>query len=171
MSMGERLARATNALYERMRDPAAFRVTRETAVPGMLDSLRGHKYGLVVTFRRDGTPVPSAVWMAVAEDGRLYFETPANSWKVKRIRRDHRVVVAPSNIRGRPTGSARLGAARILPREEWSRAETTLASAFGLGRRLYQRLFPMADHVRAYVEVVAVSPASPAPAAETRRST
>lgn len=168
MSVGGRLAGAMDALYGRMRDPAAFRVTRETAVPGTLDSLRGHKYGLVVTFRRDGTAVPSVVWMAVAEDGHLYFETAADSWKVKRIRRDQRVVVAPSNIRGRPTGAPRLGEARILPREEWARAETTLARAFGAGRRLYQRLFPMADHVRTYVEVVA---ASPAPAAETRRST
>jgi PPOX class probable F420-dependent enzyme len=153
MGPGERLAGAMNRLYDRMRDPAAFRVRAEDAITGSLDPLRGHKYGLVISFRRNGEAVPSPVWMAVDAGGRMYFETASNTGKVKRIRRDSRVLVAPSNVRGKPLGPVVAGTARVLPREEWEHAETTLAGAFGVGRKLYEGVFRMPEDLRTYVEV------------------
>src|SRR5690349_8121013 len=108
-----------NRLYDRMRDPAAFRVRAEDATTGSLDPLRGHKYGLVISFRRNGDGVPSPVWMAVDAGGRMYFGTASDTGKVKRIRRDGRVLVAPSNVRGKPLGPVVAATARVLPREEW----------------------------------------------------
>lgn len=60
-----------------MRDPASFRIQAEDAVSGSLDSLRGHKYGVLVSFRRTGEPVPSPVWMAVDSQGRAYVQPAA----------------------------------------------------------------------------------------------
>jgi PPOX class probable F420-dependent enzyme len=155
--LGERLAYGMDRVYDRMRDPSVFRITRADAVEGPLESLRGHKYGLVVTFRRSGAPVPSPVWMAVDEVGRVYVQTGAKSGKVKRLRHDPTALIAASNVRGRPQGPLLLATARVLPREEWPHAEATLAAAFGLGRKLYERIFPMGESVVAYVEVTAPS--------------
>lgn len=153
MGLGERLAGAMNSLYDRMRDPAAFRLRPEDAATGSLDGLRGHKYGLVVTFRRSGEGVPSPVWMAVDAGGRMYFETASDTGKIKRIKREGRVLVAPSNARGKPLGPAVLATARVVPREEWDHAEATLAGAFGAGRKLYEAVFRMPEDLRTYVEV------------------
>jgi uncharacterized protein len=153
VGLGDRVTSALDALYDRMRDPAAFALRPEDATTGSLDPLRGHKYGVVVSFRRDGSPVPSPVWLAVDAEGRAYFETGANSAKVKRIRRDGRVLVAASNVRGKPRGPVLLGAGRVLPKEEWPHAEATLAAAFGIGRRVYRSAFPTPEHLEAYVEI------------------
>jgi hypothetical protein len=140
-------------LYNRMRDPAAYRIRAEDAVSGSLDLLRGHKYGVLVSFRRTGVPVPSPIWMAVDSQGRAYVQTGRRSGKIKRIRNDSRVLMAASNVRGKPKGPVLSGTARILPMEEWAHAESTLASAFGLDRRLYLRVFHMSDDVLAYLEI------------------
>ena len=43
--------------------------------------------------------------------------------KVKRIRNDDRALLAPSNVRGKPTGPAVGSTARELPESEWPHAE------------------------------------------------
>jgi PPOX class probable F420-dependent enzyme len=154
LSWGDRWAHAMNSFYDRLRDPAAFRVAAGDATTGSFDALRDHKYGLVVTFRQNGQAVPSPVWMAVDEKGRMFFVTEADSAKVKRILRNADVLVAASNARGRPKGPVLRGSARLLARDEWEHAEATLASAFGIGRKVYERAFPMGSEKKAYVEVV-----------------
>jgi PPOX class probable F420-dependent enzyme len=59
----------------------------------------------ITTFRRDGTPVSVPVWCA-ADHGALLVFSAADSWKVKRIRRDAHVRLAPCSTRGRPRGPA-----------------------------------------------------------------
>lgn len=145
-------------MYDRMRHPATFGIRPEDAVTGTFDGLRGNKYALLVTFRRSGEPVPSPVWFAVDAGGRLYVQTGKATGKVKRIGNDPRVLACPSTVRGRPRGPVVAGRARVLPKEEWSHAEATMAAAYGLGRRLYTRFFPMSDEVQAYLEVVPADP-------------
>ena len=154
MDLGARISAATNRLYDRLRASAAFEVTEELAVDGALGSLRGHKFGSVVTFRGDGRAVPSPVWMAVDDQGRVYFETGAQSWKVKRIHNNPSVLVAASTFRGRPTGPVFRGRAQILPFDEWPHAESTLAHAFGLDRKLYRRIYGVSPEGTAYIEIV-----------------
>ena len=142
-------------LYDRMRDPAALKVRPEDATTGSLDILKASKYSLLVTFRRDGTPVPSPVWMAVDGRGRGYLHTEWSSGKVKRIRTNPEVLIAVSNVRGKPKGPVLTGKARVLPKEEWAHAEETLVSAYGFERKAYNAVFRMAEDKQAYVEVVA----------------
>jgi PPOX class probable F420-dependent enzyme len=141
-------------LYDRMRDPAAFKVRPEDATTGSLESLKTSKYSLLVTFRRDGTPVPSPLWMAVDSRGRGYLHTEMSSGKVKRIGTNPEVLIAASNVRGRPKGPVLKGTARVLPKEEWAHADETLASAYGFERKAYNAVFRMAEDKQAYVEVV-----------------
>jgi uncharacterized protein len=53
------------------------------------------------TYRRNGEPVRTAVWF-LKEDGLLYVHTDNSTGKVKRIRRNPKVRVAPSHFRGKP---------------------------------------------------------------------
>lgn len=63
------------------------------------------RYVALTTFRRDGTPVATPVWLA-PRDGTLVVFTDRASGKVKRLRADARVRVAPCDWRGRVRGPA-----------------------------------------------------------------
>jgi PPOX class probable F420-dependent enzyme len=56
------------------------------------------KYLSLTSFRRDGTGVATPVWFVEA-GGRLLVETDAGSYKVRRIRRDPQVTIAPCTAR------------------------------------------------------------------------
>ena len=59
----------------------------------------GHKYISLETFRRNGAGVRTPVWFAEG-DGVLYVYSEANAGKVKRVRANPRVRVAPCSFRG-----------------------------------------------------------------------
>ena len=73
------------------------------------------EYVSLTTYRKDGTPVATPVW-AAAEGGVLYVWTRSDSWKVKRLRHDDRVLVTVCDVRGRIAEGAPSaeGTARLL---------------------------------------------------------
>lgn len=80
-----------------------------------VEELGRARYVSLTTFRKDGTPVATPVW--VAADGReLYVWTRSDSWKVKRIRNNGRVTVVACDVRGRVVEGAAVveGMARPL---------------------------------------------------------
>ncbi|RZU72644.1 hypothetical protein EV384_1016 [Micromonospora kangleipakensis] len=77
-----------------------------------LDRLAAEKYVLLTTFRKDGRAVSTPVW-AVRDGDALAVWTASDSGKVKRIRHDGRVTVAPCDVRGNPRGEAVPGHATI----------------------------------------------------------
>jgi PPOX class probable F420-dependent enzyme len=68
----------------------------------------------ITTFKRDGTPVSVPVWCA-ADNGTLLVFSEADSWKVKRIRRD------PVSAWGPVAPAAGRVARRSTPTPAWSR--------------------------------------------------
>jgi uncharacterized protein len=152
MSLGERVAKLSGRFYDRMRDPAASTVGSGEATVSGFDALRGRKYCVLVSYRRSGEGVPTPVWFGLGGDGRLYVRTEADAGKVKRIRANPHVRVAPSTSRGRPTGPVADGVARILAAPEAAGAERALRSNYGLGRQLYEATFGRAAGA-AYLEV------------------
>jgi PPOX class probable F420-dependent enzyme len=74
-----------------------------TSAGASLTGLGGEAYVRLTTFKRDGTAVGSAVWVAPDEDvsGVLWVTTTASTGKVKRLRHTRRVVLAPCDRRGR----------------------------------------------------------------------
>jgi uncharacterized protein len=73
------------------------------------------RYISLTTFRKDGTGVATPVWFAV-DGGELLVWTNSDSWKVKRLRNDSRVVVTVCDVRGRIADGAASaeGTARLL---------------------------------------------------------
>lgn len=69
----------------------------------------------LVSFKRNGDPVAAPMW--VAPDGdRLVMWTPADAWKVKRIRRNPHVTVTPCSRMGKiaPGAPVLHGSAEIV---------------------------------------------------------
>lgn len=118
--------------------PRGARTIGERARTGTIAELARHKRALLVTYRRDGTPVPTPVWAAVA-DGRAYVRSERSSGKLKRLRRDPRVLIAPCTVRGEPLGAPLEATARVLADAEEVAAERTLSRRYGLGRALFER--------------------------------
>ena len=71
----------------------------------------------ITTFRRDGTPVATPMWV-VGSAGHLYLWTGSQTGKVKRIRNNPAVTLAPCTRTGRMTGSAVPATARLLATSE-----------------------------------------------------
>ncbi|MFJ3977195.1 PPOX class F420-dependent oxidoreductase [Streptomyces sp. NPDC090021] len=96
-----------------------------------LQELGSARYVSLTTFRKDGTPVATPVW-AVADGGELYVWTRSDSWKVKRIRNDGRVTVAPCDVRGRVEEgvSAVEGRARLLDEEGLRRVRRLMSRKY-----------------------------------------
>jgi PPOX class probable F420-dependent enzyme len=91
----------------------------------------------ITTFKRDGTPVSVPVWCA-ADNGTLLVFSEADSWKVKRIRRDSHVRLAPCSARGRPRGPAVDADASLV--EQTTTVEALLAQKYGWAWRGYRAL-------------------------------
>ena len=71
----------------------------------------------LVTFRRSGDPVATPLWFV--RDGEVvYARTIARSGKVKRLRRDPRVTLAPCTWEGEVTGPAIEGRGRVMGDDE-----------------------------------------------------
>lgn len=110
-------------------------------------SLAGEKYVLLTTFKRDGTGVGTPVHLAVDGD-RAYFRTWDTTWKLKRIRNNPEVEVAPSTFRGRATGRAVRARARILAGAESTRAGALISRKHPI---LHGYLIPLVHRLRGNV--------------------
>lgn len=86
------------------------------------------KYLNLETYRRAGTPVRTPVWFAPDDqDPRtLYIYTLINAGKVKRIRNNPGVRVAPCTMGGTPTGDWTAATARLVEGAEAARAQGLL---------------------------------------------
>jgi PPOX class probable F420-dependent enzyme len=101
----------------------------------MLTDLAKQRYISLTTFRRDGSTASVPVWV-VSDDGeRLLVWTGAGTWKVKRIRRDPRVLIAPADYRGRELGPRAEAQARVLGPEAAAIVIPLLRRKYGWQRR------------------------------------
>jgi uncharacterized protein len=144
-----------SAIYDRVRDPASRRAARGHATVSGFALLRGHKYCLLVSYRRSGEAVPTPVWFGMDSSGRLYVRTEAQAGKVKRVRANGRVLVAPASARGKPLGPLAQGTARVLAQEDQERAEHAVQANYGLGRRLYRTMLGASAEHSTYLEITA----------------
>ena len=135
MAFMDTMERASSRFYDAIRSGKA-RDAEPTA--SGFGHLEGHKYALLVTYRRSGEAVPTPVWFGVDEQGRFYCRTGKLAAKAKRIRNNPRVRVAPCTVRGVPKGPYAEGTARVVSGDEEAHAETALQSNYGLGRKLYE---------------------------------
>lgn len=103
----------------------------------MVAALAHERYISLTTFKRDGTAVSTPVWV-VSDDGlRLLVWSGAGTWKVRRVRRDPRVLVAPASFRGEERGERLAGRARVV---DDPGLDLLLEHKYGWQKRLVDRL-------------------------------
>ncbi len=132
--------------------PRGARTIHEQPRSGSPAEIQRHKRALLVTFRRNGTPVPTPVWAAAA-DGRLYVRSERTAGKIKRLRRDPRLLVAPCTVRGKPFGEPFEARAVVLAPESEIVAESALVARYGFGRALFEWAVDLARIDMCYLEI------------------
>ena len=126
-----------------------------------IDALAAEPFVSLTTFRRDGTPVATPVWIARDGDALVVY-TLEDSGKVKRLRRDPRVELRPCNRRGVvPSGTVPVsGVAEVVPRS--AQHVDALGRKYGLQHRIatvFERLTPGRGE-RVILRITLAAPAS-----------
>lgn len=117
-------------------------------------ALAGEQFIVLTTYRRSGEAVPTTVWFA-ERDGRLYITTGSAAGKLKRIRNNPQVTVAPSDRAGVVSGPALPALAREAHEDEHAIAEEALDAKYGAQFRAIRGANP----VRAHSTHLVVTPA------------
>ena len=113
-------------------------------MPGAFNQFVNQRTVLLTTYRRDGTPIGTPVNIAV--DGeRAFVRTFDTAWKLKRIRKNPIVEIAPSTVRGKPTGSTIRARARVLGGTESDRASRAINKKHPI---LHGVLVPVVHRIR-----------------------
>ena len=147
-----RIVRRQDRLFDWMRDPRARQAAAEPATATDFDALKAAEYALLVTLRQSGEPVPTPVWFGL-HNGLVYVRTLIDAGKVKRVRREPRVRIAPCSIRGRPSGPFAEATARILSAEDVEVAESALDRHYGWRRRVYEGIGTRLGVRTVYLEI------------------
>lgn len=97
-----------------------------------------NRYIALTTYRRDGTPVTTPVWVVDLGDGTVGFTTNADSGKVKRLAHTPDVRVAPCNARGvvPPGALSWVGRARVARGADHARVRAAISARYGWQFRL-----------------------------------
>lgn len=124
-------------------------------------ALGREKYVSLTTFKRNGDGVAAPVWLT-ADGDRLVVWTPADSWKVKRLRRDARVTLVPCGRRGQVSAGAVPveGTARVDDEpSEVTRIEAALKRKYGFEYRLVTLIERIAARGSKPRAVITITPA------------
>jgi PPOX class probable F420-dependent enzyme len=100
-----------------------------------VETLAKGKYISLTTYRKDGTPVATPVWLAQDGDG-LVVVTEPSSGKAKRLRNSGRVLVAPCDMRGRLRGDGIAGTATLQDAAGTAATLELLRRRYGIQARL-----------------------------------
>ncbi len=113
-------------------------------------ALGDEKYMLLTTFRRDGTPVATPVWVVKLDDERVGFWTSSGSGKAKRLAHTARVTVTPCDARGRvKEGAATVDAtARVVTGSELEDIRRRIVAKYGLMTKFTKLLGTIAGVLR-----------------------
>lgn len=107
------------------------------------------KYLSLTSFKRDGRGVATPVWFA-SDNGHLLVETDAESYKVKRIRRDPHVRIALCDARGHLHGDPVEADARILSDGEREQVEQRLARKYRIDRYTILPIYRLVMRLRGH---------------------
>ncbi len=105
-------------------------------------ALSDEKYLLLTTFKRDGTPVATPVWVVALDNGKLGFWTSSGSGKAKRLAHTQRVTLQPSNARGNVKDGSQptTGTARVVTGAEFEALHDKVVAKYGVFTKITKAL-------------------------------
>ena len=115
----------------------------------------GHKYLNLQTFKKSGEGVKTPVWFAAdpsavldSAEAKLYVYSTGNSGKVKRIRNNARVTIAPCNARGGLLGAWVDARAEIVTGQQADQAMNLLNKKYVPWKQLLDFFASLGRHER-----------------------
>jgi PPOX class probable F420-dependent enzyme len=107
-------------------------------MPDALSQFASAKYISLETFRKTGVGVRTPVWFAAdpAAPESFYVYSAPDAGKVKRIRNNPHVRVAPCNIRGNLRGAWVDGQARLVEAADADKGQHLLRQKYGWMKRM-----------------------------------
>jgi uncharacterized protein len=96
-----------------------------------LSQISSFKYINIETFKKNGSAVRTPIWFIVHERV-IFFRTDSKSGKVKRIRNNPHVRIAPCDIRGNIKGTWFDGKAKFADAKESSIVFSMIDKKYGL---------------------------------------
>jgi PPOX class probable F420-dependent enzyme len=119
----------------------------------VLTELKGYRFLNLATFRKSGVPVVTTVLFALADE-KIYVWTTKDSGKVKRIRNNPAVQIAPSTRLGKPLGPIAAATARILSVSEQAEAQRVTDRRFGWLKKFFALIWRMQGREQVYLEIM-----------------
>ena len=118
-----------------------------------LDSFAKHQYLSIETFRKNGVGVKTPVWFVELKD-QLCFVTEPHSGKVKRMRNNPSVRVAPCKMNGTPLAEFQPATIHFMQGNEIKEIEKLYNKKYRLMKFLFElpRLFNK-KHEQAFIAI------------------
>lgn len=117
-----------------------------------LSQFANEKYLNLESYKKTGVPVLTPLWFA-EENGLIYIYSVADAGKVKRIRNNPRVRIAPCDMRGKLQGDWVEGRARILDEAEAQHGNSLLDQKYGLMKKAGNLLSRLRRRKRAFIAI------------------
>jgi PPOX class probable F420-dependent enzyme len=127
---------------------------------GITARLGAEKFVSLTTFKRNGDAAASPMWI-VGDGDQLLAWTPADAWKVKRIRRDPRVTLTPCGRTGKVRNEQPVlaGTAEVITdSDEVVRVESIIKRKYGLEYRIVTLVETIAARGRKPRVVLRITP-------------
>jgi PPOX class probable F420-dependent enzyme len=119
-----------------------------------LESLFSGRYLSVTSFKRDGTGIATPVWF-VSDDRQLFAFTDLHSAKVRRVRRNPHVLVAPCRVDGKLRSEPVSARAEVLTATpELERVQKLLLERYKVSYRLVMLMYRLGRRLRGQQSVV-----------------
>jgi uncharacterized protein len=101
-------------------------------------TLAEEKYVALTTYKADGTAKVVPVWPVDAGGGRVGFITSSETWKVKRLAKNSRVELQPSDSRGRVKANTEpvAGTAEVVEGAEFEAMNAKVKKKYGYQLRI-----------------------------------
>lgn len=123
-------------------------VERSVQASHDLEALFRGRYLSVTSFKRDGTGVATPVWF-VSDRTRLFALTDLHSAKVRRIRRNPRVLVAACRVDGKLRGEPVAACAEVLTATaELERVQRLLLARYKISYRVVMVFYRLGRRLR-----------------------
>ena len=117
-----------------------------------INSFEKQQFMNVETYRKTGVAVQTPVWFVVV-NGELCFTTETRSGKVKRLRRNPKVRVAPCKVNGELLGDWHDGTARFLSGDEILVVEKMFSRKYGLQKYWFDLLGRLQRRERLFIAI------------------
>ncbi len=117
-----------------------------------LNTFEKQQFMNVETYRKTGVAVRTPVWF-VEVNSVLCFTTETRSGKVKRLRRNPKVRVAPCKVNGELLGDWHNGTARFLSGDEILVVEKMFSRKYGLQKSWFDLLGRLQQRERLFIAI------------------